>query len=73
MFRNNDCGFCSSGNLGAKEMIRTVIVEEDTPSKLTLKLNDFLKQWKDEQIVDIKYVWKDRSLSPYSAMVILKT
>ena len=54
-------------------MIRTVIVEEDTPSKLTLRLNDFLKQWKDEQIVDIKYVWKDRSLSPYSAMVILKT
>lgn len=54
-------------------MIRTVIVEEETPSKLTLKLNDFLKQWQDEQIVDIKYVWKDRSLSPYSAMVILKT
>lgn len=54
-------------------MIRTVIIEEETPSKLTLKLNDFLKQWKDEQIVDVKYVWKDRTLSPYSAMVILKT
>ena len=54
-------------------MIRTVILEEGTPSKLTLRINDFLKQWKDEQIVDIKYVWKDRSLNPYSAMVILKT
>ena len=54
-------------------MIRTVIIEEDTPSKLTLRLNDFLKQWKDEQIVGINYVWKDRSLNPYSAMVILKT
>jgi hypothetical protein len=54
-------------------MIRTVIIEEETPSKLTLKLNDFLKQWKDEQIVDVKYVWKYRTLSPYSAMVILKT
>ena len=55
-------------------MIRTVIIEEDTPSKLTLKLNNFLKEWKDEQVVDINYVWKDRSsLNPYSAMVILKT
>ena len=54
-------------------MIRTVIIEEDTPSKLTLRINDFLKQWKDEQIVDIKYTWKDRSLNSYSAMVILKT
>ena len=54
-------------------MIRTVIIEEDTHSKFTLRINDFLKQWKDEQIVDIKYVWKDRSLNPYSAMVILKT
>ena len=54
-------------------MIHTVIIEEDAPSKLTSKLNNFLKQWKDEQIVDIKYVWKDRSLTPYSAMVILKT
>ena len=54
-------------------MIRTVIIEEDTPSKLTLRVDDFLKQWKDEQILDIKYVWKDRSITPYSAMVILQT
>jgi hypothetical protein len=73
VFGNDDCWLCRSCNLGAKEMIRTVIIEEDTPSKLTLRINDFLKQWKDEQIVDIKYAWKDRSLRPYSAMVILKT
>lgn len=54
-------------------MIRTVIVEDDTPSKLTLKLNDFLKDWKDDQILDIQYVWKYRAMHPYSAMVVIKT
>ena len=54
-------------------MIRTVIIEADTPAKLTLQLDDFLKKWKDEQVLDVKYVWKDRTLQPYSAMVILKT
>ena len=54
-------------------MIRTVIIEDETPTKLTLQLNDFLKQWKDEQVLDVKYTWKDRTLQPYSAMVILKT
>lgn len=54
-------------------MIHTVIVDAETSDKLTLKLNDFLKQWKDEQILDIKYVWKYRSFYPHSAMIILKT
>lgn len=54
-------------------MIRTVIIEGDTPSKLTMAINDFLKGWHDEQVLDIKYAWKDRSIHPYSAMIILKT
>lgn len=54
-------------------MIRTLIIEDDTPAKLTMAINDFLKGWNDEQVIDIKYAWKDRSLKPYSAMIILKT
>ena len=54
-------------------MIHTVIIENETPTKLTLQLNDFLKKWKDEQILDIKYVWTGGTFYPYSAMVILKT
>lgn len=55
-------------------MIQTVIIEEETPSKLTLKLNDWLKGWSAEKIVDIKYVFKDAhyNTKPYSAMVIYK-
>ena len=36
-------------------MIQTVIIAEDTPSKLTMRLNDWLKGWPDDKIVDIKY------------------
>ena len=54
-------------------MIQTVIIAEDTPSKLTMRLNDWPKGWPDEKIVDIKYAVKDiRSIDRYTAMVIYK-
>ena len=53
------------------KMIQTVIIAEDTPSKLTMRLNDWLKDWPDEKIVDIKYAVKDiRSIDRYTATVI---
>ena len=55
------------------KMIQTVIIAEDTPSKLTMRLNDWPKGWPDEKIVDIKYAVKDiRSIDRYTAMVIYK-
>ena len=54
-------------------MIQTVIIAEDTPSKLTMRSNDWLKGWPDDKIVDIKYAVKDiRSIDRYTAMVIYK-
>ena len=54
-------------------MIQTVIIAEDTPSKLTMRLNDWLKGCPDDKIVDIKYAVKDiRSIDRYTAMVIYK-
>ena len=34
-------------------MIQTVIIAEDTPSKLTMRLNDWLKGWPDEKKLQI--------------------
>ena len=34
-------------------MIQTVIIAEDTPSKLTMRLNDWLKGWPEDKIVDV--------------------
>ena len=51
------------------KMIQTVIIAEDTP----MRLNNWLKGWPDEKIVDIKYAVKDiRSIDRYTAMVIYK-
>ena len=55
------------------KMIQTVIICEDTPSKLTMRLNDWLKGWPEDKIVDVKYAVKDiRSIDRYTAMVIYK-
>jgi hypothetical protein len=54
-------------------MIQTIIFSEGAPSKLTIRLNDWLKVWPEDKIVDIKYVVKDSgSIDRYTAMVIYK-
>ena len=55
------------------KMIQTVIITEETPSKLTMSLNNWLKDWPEDKIIDIKYAVKDiRSIDRYTAMVIYK-
>ena len=36
-------------------MIQTVIITEETPSKLTMSLNNWLKDWPEDKIIDVKY------------------
>ena len=55
------------------KMIQTVIITEETPSKLTMSLNNWLKDQPEDKIIDIKYAVKDiRSIDRYTAMVIYK-
>ena len=54
-------------------MIQTVIITEETPSKLTMSLNNWLKDWPEDHIIDIQYAINDiRSIDRYTAMVIYK-
>ena len=54
-------------------MIQVVIITEETPSKLTMSLNNWLKDWPEDKIIDVKYAVKDiRSIDRYTAMVIYK-
>ena len=54
-------------------MISTVSVDAETASKLTLKLNDWLKGWNDEQILDIQFVYRDAGYTyPCLAFVTYK-
>ena len=51
-------------------MIQTVIIEAETPAKLTMALNDWLKKWDDDRILSIQYSYKDKHhMSPYSVLV----
>jgi hypothetical protein len=55
------------------KMIQTVIISGETPSELTMRLNDWLKDWPEDKIVDVKYAVKDiHSIDRYTAMVIYK-
>ena len=51
-------------------MIQTVIIEGETPAKLTLALNEWLKGWPDNKILSLQYTYKDKHhITPYSVLV----
>ena len=51
-------------------MIQTVIIEGETPAKLTLALNEWLKGWPEDRILSLQYTYKDKyHMSPYSVLV----
>ena len=51
-------------------MIQTVIIEGETPAKLTLALNEWLKGWPENKILSLQYTYKDKHhMSPYSVLV----
>ena len=51
-------------------MIQTVSISEDTPARLTLALNDWLKKWSDDKILDIQFIHRpNMSRGTYLAFV----
>lgn len=39
-------------------MVQTVSISGETDVKLTLKLNDWLKQLPEDKIIDIQFIWR---------------
>ena len=39
-----------------KWIIQTVSMSDDTEARLTLKLNDWLKQWPEDKILNIQFI-----------------
>ena len=39
-------------------MIQTVSMSDDTEARLTLKLNDWLKQWPEDKILNIQFIYR---------------
>lgn len=50
-------------------MIQTVSMSADTSSRLTLKLNDWLKGWPEDKILDIQFIYRHDLTESYLAFV----
>ena len=50
-------------------MIQTVSMYADTSSRLTLKLNDWLKGWSEDKILDIQFLYYKGSSEPFYTFV----
>lgn len=50
-------------------MIQTVSISADTSSKLTMKLNDWLKGWQEDRILDIQFLYCKSFSEPFYVFV----
>ena len=50
-------------------MIQTVSITAETSSRLTMKLNDWLKGWQEDRILDIQFLYCRGSSEPFYAFV----
>lgn len=53
-------------------MIQTVSMSADTSPRLTLKLNDWLKGWAEDRILDIQFVYREDLAESYLAFVVYR-
>lgn len=55
-------------------MVKTLSISEDTPERLTMRLNDWLKQWPDEKILGIEFIHRPSFVKgAYLAFVAYQT
>ena len=50
-------------------MIQITSISAETPSKLNLRVNDWLKGWPDERILGIDFLYRKDLLEPYLAFI----
>ena len=50
-------------------IVQTVSISADTSSKLTMKLNDWLKGWPEDRILDIQFLYCRGFSEPFYAFV----
>ena len=50
-------------------MVQTVSISAETSSRLTMKLNDWLKGWEEDRILDIQFLYCKDFSEPFYAFV----
>ena len=50
-------------------MVQTVSITADTSSKLTMKLNDWLKGWQEDRILNIQFLYCRGFSEPFYVFV----
>ena len=50
-------------------MIQITSISETTASRLNLAVNDWLKGWPEDRILNVQVIYKDRAMEPYIAFI----